>query len=498
MENASRTTLKAGPYPEPLLLIDGKWESGEANPDGIPRVINPATEEPLARPPAASARQVEAAAAAAARSFPGWSGSPGQERAAVLNRAADLLTETVEADAIVMTLEQGKTLAESRAEMMSIVALFRWYADQAVRSTTRVEPGSVPGGDVIIQHLPVGPVTILTPWNFPASLAARKLAAAFAVGCTAVVKPPPETPSSFLSVTHALVRAGVPDGVLNVVNGDPVRICRELIESPYIHAVSFTGSTMVGREIGRLAAGALTRTTLELGGHAPVIVTADADVEAAAHVLATTKYRNAGQTCIAPTRFLVQQPVFDEFVDHFVNYATGIRVAPGMVEGAQMGPVAVERRRQGVLDLIDRTVQAGATVRCGGGALPGPGWFVAPTVLTGAPADSAAMNSEPFGPLAIINPYNTDDDAIAEANRLPVGLAAYVFTGSSQRADAIVSRIEAGTIGVNTGTIVHRDSPLSGVKDSGYGSDGGLEGMHEFQQVKAVSTVRAAASTDAN
>jgi succinate-semialdehyde dehydrogenase/glutarate-semialdehyde dehydrogenase len=481
-----------------MLLIDGTWESGEAKPDGIPAVINPATEERLARPPAASPRQVEAAAVAAARSFPGWSGARGEERAGLLRRAADILTETLELDAVVMTLEQGKTLAESRAEMMSIVALFRWYADQASRPTTRVEPGSVPGGDVTIQHQPVGPVAILTPWNFPASLAARKLAAAFAVGCTVVVKPPPETPSSFLSVARALVRAGVPHGVLNVVNGDPVRICRELIESPHIHAVSFTGSTMVGREIGRLAAGALTRTTLELGGHAPVIVTADVDVETAASTLATTKYRNAGQTCIAPTRFLVQRPVFDEFVDHFVNYATGIRVAPGMDEGTQMGPLAVERRRQGVLDLIERTVQAGATVRCGGEALPGRGWFVAPTVITGAPADAAAMNEEPFGPLAIINPYTTDDEALAEANRLPVGLAAYVFTGSAQRADAIVSRIEAGTIGVNTGTIVHRDSPLSGVKDSGYGSDGGLEGMHEFQQVKAVSTVRAGALTDAD
>jgi succinate-semialdehyde dehydrogenase/glutarate-semialdehyde dehydrogenase len=497
MENASRTAVNAGPYPEPLLLIDGTWESGEAKSDGVPRVINPATEDVLAHPSAASTRQVEAAAAAAACSFPGWSGSSGQERAGVLLRAADILTETVEADAVVMTLEQGKTLAESRAEMMSIVALFRWYGDQAIRPTTRVEPGSVPGGDVTVQHLPVGPVAILTPWNFPASLAARKLAAAFAVGCTAVVKPPPETPTSFLSVAHALVRAGAPHGVLNVVNGDPVRICRELIESPYIHAVSFTGSTTVGREIGRLAAGALTRTTLELGGHAPVIVTADVDVAAAALTLATTKYRNAGQTCIAPTRFLVQLPIFDEFVDHFVSYATGIRVAPGMDEGAQMGPLAVERRRQGLLDLIDRTVQAGGIVRCGGGALPGRGWFVSPTVITGASADSAAMNEEPFGPLAIINPYDTDDDAITEANRLPVGLAAYVFTASPQRADAIVSRIEAGTIGVNTGTIVHRDSPLSGVKDSGYGSDGGLEGMHEFQQVKAVSTVRAAASTDA-
>ena len=207
-----------------------------------------------------------------------------------------------------MTREQGKTLAESRAEMTSIVELFRWYSGQATRPTTRVEPGSVPGGDVTVRHLPVGPVAILTPWNFPASLAARKLAAAFAVGCTAVVKPAPETPASFLAVARALMEAGLPDGVLNVVNGDPVRISRELIESPHIRAVSFTGSTAVGREIGRLAAGAVTRATLELGGHAPVIVTGDVDVEAAARTLAVTKYRNAGQVCISPTRFLVEQP----------------------------------------------------------------------------------------------------------------------------------------------------------------------------------------------
>jgi succinate-semialdehyde dehydrogenase / glutarate-semialdehyde dehydrogenase len=494
MDNA-RPAQKGRHYPEPSLLLDGRWEAGEGNPSGIPDVVDPASGERLAPLPAASSRQVEAAAAAAARSFAAWSGLAGEKRADLLRSAADILAGNVDADAAIMTLEQGKTLAESRAEMLSIVELFRWYADQATVSTIRVEPGSVPGGDVTVQHLPVGPVAIITPWNFPASLAARKLAAAFAIGCTAVVKPAPETPSSFLSVARALMQAGVPAGVLNVVNGDPVRICRELIESPHIRAVSFTGSTAVGREIGRLAAGALTRATLELGGHAPVIVAADVDVEAAARVLAATKYRNAGQTCISPTRFLVEQPVYDEFLDHFVRFATGLRVAPGLDDGAEMGPLALERRRRGLLELIDRTVLAGATVCCGGQALPGPGWFVAPTVLAGAPPDSAAMNEEPFGPLAIINQYTTDKDAVAEANRLPVGLAAYVFAGSQRRADTLVSRIEAGTVGVNTGTIVHRDSPLSGVKDSGYGSDGGLEGMHEFQQVKAVSAVPGASTS---
>jgi succinate-semialdehyde dehydrogenase/glutarate-semialdehyde dehydrogenase len=482
-------TTPAPRYPEPMLFVDGHWDVGDDVGEGGGVVVDPSCGRVLARTPAAGPRQVRAAVAAAARTFPDWSGRPGKERAEVLRDAAHLLEGTLDADAVTMTLEQGKTLAESRAEMVSIVELFRWYADQADLPTARVEPGSVAGGEVTVEHPPIGPVAILTPWNFPASLAARKLAAAFAVGCTAVVKPAPETPGSFLAVARALEAAGLPPGVLNVVNGDPVRISRELIEAPEIRAVSFTGSTPVGREIGRLAGGALTRATLELGGHAPVVVTGDVDVAATARALATTKYRNAGQVCISPTRFLVEQSVHDEFVEHFVGHAKGLRVGPGIEPGVEMGPLAVERRRRGLLDLIDHTVLAGAELRCGGTAPDGPGWFMAPTVLTGAPASSAAMNEEPFGPLAVINAYATDEEAVAEANRVPVGLAAYVYSGSPDRASALVDRIEAGTVGVNTGVIVHRDSPLSGVKDSGYGSDGGVEGMHEFRSVKAVSRV---------
>lgn len=473
-------------YPESTLFIDGRWEAGKDT-DTVLEVVDPATGETLARTPAADGAQVRAAVDAAARTFPQWAATPAKERGDVLRRAADDLEGRLDVDAAVMTLEQGKTRAESRAEMVSIVELFRWYADQAERPTARVEPGSVPGGDVTIKHLPVGPVAILTPWNFPASLAARKLAAAFAVGCTAVVKPAPETPASFLSVARALQVAGLPDGALAVVNGDPVRITRELVESPHIRAVSFTGSTPVGREIAGMAAGSLTRATLELGGHAPVVVTEDVDVAAAARTLATTKYRNAGQVCISPTRFLVQRAVYEEFVEHFVAHAEGLSVGAGLEEATEMGPLAVERRREGLLDLVARTAEAGGRVRTGGEALPGPGWFVAPTVITDAPADAAAMNEEPFGPLALINAFDTDEEAVAEANRLPVGLAAYVFSGSAQRASDLVAAIEAGTVGVNTGVIVHRDSPLGGIKDSGWGSDGGLEGLAEFQVVKAVS-----------
>ena len=471
-------------YPEAQLFVDGGWHAGDGGRSATD-VVDPATGQTIGRTPWADTRQVAAAVAAASRSFPAWAELPGKERGDILRRAADLLSDSLGGSG------EDPSTAMSYAEFASIVDLFRWYADQAERPTSRVEPGSVAGGDVTVRHLPIGPVAILTPWNFPASLAARKLAAAFAVGCTAVVKPAPETPASMLAVARAFDAAGLPAGVLNVVNGDPVRISRELIQAPEIRAVSFTGSTLVGREIGRLAGGALTRATLELGGHAPVVVTADVDVTAAARTLATTKYRNAGQVCISPTRFLVQRPILDEFVDHFVAYAEGLCVGAGIEDGVEMGPLAVERRRRGLLDLVERTVDAGATLRCGGEALAGPGWFVAPTVVTEAPATSAAMNEEPFGPLAVINAYDSDDDALREANRLPVGLAAYVFSGSRERADRLVAGIEAGTVGVNTGVIVHRDSPLSGIKDSGYGSDGGLEGMHEFQHVKAISEIPA-------
>lgn len=482
-------TTPGAEYPPPKLLIDGSWVSGEADDENYPDVVDPATGGRIGRAPGASDRQVEAAITAAQRTFGEWSRQPARERAEVLLGAADSLERTIEADARTMTLEHGKTLAESRAEMTSIIELFRWYAEQAERPTARMEPGSVSGGDVAVERVAIGPVAILTPWNFPASLAARKHAAAFAVGCTAVVKPPPETPASFLAVARALAEAGMPDGVLNVVNGDPVRLSRELVEHPSIRTVSFTGSTPVGREIARLAAGALTRVTLELGGHAPVIVTEDVDVAAAAQVLATTKYRNSGQVCISPTRFLVQRSVYEEFVDHFARLSTELPVGPGLDTGSRMGPLAVERRRTGLLDIVEQSVAAGATLRTGGSAQSGSGWFVEPTVLTGAPTEAAVMNEKPFGPVAVINPYDTDENAIAEANRLPVGLAAYVFTRSEDRARRLVSAVEAGTIGVNTGTIVHRDTPLSGIKDSGYGSDGGLEGMHEFQHVKAVSRV---------
>lgn len=481
-------------YPDPLLYVNGRWDQGARDSTaGLTEVVDPASGVVLARTPEASSEQVQAAVSAAARAFPAWAGLAGRKRGAFLLDAADVLASTVDADAVTMTLEQGKPLAESRAEMLSIVELFRWYADQAERPDARVQPGSAPGCDVTVQHLPVGPVAILTPWNFPASLAARKLAAAFAVGCTAVVKPAPETPGSFLSVARAFDAAGLPPGVLNVLNGDPVRITRELVEAPEIRAVSFTGSTAVGREVGRLAAGALTRATLELGGHAPVIVTGDVEVAATARTLATMKYRNAGQVCVSPTRFLVERPVFDEFVEHFSDHAKRLRIGPGLVAGTEMGPLTLPRRRDVFLDLVDRTVSAGGTLRCGADSPTGQGWFASPTVLTGVPRSAPAMNEEPFGPVALINAFGTDDEAVAEANRLPFGLAAYVFGASADRAARLAARIEAGMLGVNTGAIVHRDSPVSGLKDSGYGTDGGVEGLHEFEQVRVVSAGPAAA-----
>jgi len=478
----------AAAYERPVMFVDGSWQDGADGAAGAASVVDPATGEQVSSWAGASVDQVEAACGAAARAFPAWAGSRPELRAEVLRGAADHLEADLDSAASTMTVEQGKTLAEARAEFVSIVELFRWFADRASGPASRQEPGSVPGGRVEVQHLPVGPVAVMTPWNFPASLAARKVAAAFAVGCTAVVKPALETPASFLVVARALQAAGLPPGVLSVVNGDPARTSSALIASQHVRAVSFTGSTAVGRLVARAAADRLVHTTLELGGHAPVVVTEDVDVTAVARSIAATKFRNAGQVCIAPTRFLVAATVYDEFVDEFTRFARGLRVAPGLLDGAQMGPMALERRRTALLDLVDRSVLSGAELVCGGEADGDDGWFVQPTVLTQAPAGSPVMNEEPFGPVAVINPVRTDDEAVLEANRLSVGLAGYVFTRDAIRGRSLAARLDVGTVGINTGVVVHRDSPLGGVKDSGWGSDGGLEGMREFQHAKAVST----------
>lgn len=468
------------------LLIDGVWVDGAEQNDL--RVVDPARGRTLGPVGSADPTQVDLALRAAERAFPAWSRSSASVRGDVLRRAAELLAERVEAAAGVLTEEQGKPLAEARGEVQSVVAMLRWFAEHT-EDRGRRQPGGPPGHDVHVEARPVGPVAIITPWNFPVSLAARKLAAALAVGCSAIVKPAPEAPSAFLAVAQALQDAGLPPGVLGVLNGDPARISQALIASPVIRAVSFTGSTGVGREIGGLAGTNVKPTTLELGGHAPVVVASDVDLASVVPALVRAAYLNAGQVCVSPTRFLVEGQVFDAFVKAFAEQVSQLRVGSGSEPGVDVGPLSLERHRDRLLGLVERTVEAGAALRAGGYALPGPGWFMAPTVLVDVPQDSPLMNEEPFGPIALLNRFHDDAEAVAEANRLPIGLAAYVFCADEQRADHLADRIEAGTLGVNTCSILHVDTSLGGVKDSGHGRDGGLEGLSEFRVARTVTRV---------
>jgi succinate-semialdehyde dehydrogenase/glutarate-semialdehyde dehydrogenase len=469
------------------LLIDGEWVEPSGDPD-LP-VVDPSTGELLGHVAAARDEHVTAALAAAERGFTTWSRTSPEERGTILRSAADLLSVRAESDSRVLTEEQGKPLTESLAEIHSVVAMLHWFADHT-RADGRRRPGGQPEHEVHVEARPIGPVVVLTPWNFPVSLASRKVAAALAVGCSVIVKPAPEAPTAFLGVAHALQEAGLPDGVLGVLNGDSATIAQALVRSPVTRAVSFTGSTLVGRLIASLAGEHVKPATLELGGHAPVIVTDDVDPEDVAEQLVPAAFLNAGQVCVSPTRILVQEGVADEFVTAFVDRVNSLRVGPGTRADTDMGPVALGRHRQRVQLLVERTVDAGGVLRTGGTSLPGAGWFMAPTVLTEVPRSAALMNEEPFGPVVAINRYRTDDHALAEANRLPVGLAAYVYCRDATRADAVADRIEAGTVGVNTCSLLHVDSSLGGIKDSGHGRDGGFEGMAEFRVARTVTRRR--------
>jgi succinate-semialdehyde dehydrogenase/glutarate-semialdehyde dehydrogenase len=466
------------------LLLDGAWVAGAA---GTPlRVVDPATGRDLGAPASASAEQIAVALAAADRGFTVWSQTSPEKRGMVLRAAASLLEKGAETDARLLTEEQGKPLAEARAEIASVVSMLRWFGDHT-RDDGRHQPGGPPDHRVHVEARPIGPVAVLTPWNFPASLAARKVAAALAVGCSVVVKPAPEAPSAFLGVARALQEAGLPDGVLGVLNGDSADIAQALVRSPVIRAVSFTGSTAVGRIIGSLAGEHVKPATLELGGHAPVIVTEDVDVDDVTAQLVRATFLNAGQVCVSPTRLLVHDDLFDVFVEAFVEKTRRLRVGPGSEPDIDMGPVALERHRERLLQLVADTLDAGGDLRTGGEPLPGPGWFLAPTVLTDVPTSAPLMQIEPFGPVAIINRFRDDAQALAEANRLPLGLAGYVFCADEVRAVAVADRLEAGTVGVNTCSILHVDTSLGGVKDSGHGRDGGFEGMAEFRVARTVT-----------
>ncbi len=476
-------------YERPALLIGGEWIEGASG--GAASVRDPASGAELAQLPMAGARELDLALHAAGRAFEAWRAMPAYDRYRLIRDAAALLRGRAEAIGTVLTLEQGKTLADAVQEVRTSADVLDWYAEEGRRAYGRVIPGRTPGARMLVMREPVGPVAAFTPWNFPALTPARKIGGALAAGCSLVLKAAEETPGTAIAMARCFQDAGLPAGVLNLVFGDPARVSEHLLASRVIRKVSFTGSVAVGKHLQRLAAGNAQRCTLELGGHAPVLVFDDANVKAAAALLAAAKYRNAGQICVSPTRFFVQRGVYDEFVEHFGKAAAAVKVGPGLLPGTTMGPVANRRRLEAVTRMVDDAIRHGASVVAGGGAIDGRGLFFEATALANVPLEATAMREEPFGPLALIAAFGTVDEAVELANRLPYGLASYVFTSSLERASRVAARVEAGMVAVNTVVVGTPETPFGGVKDSGYGSEGGVEGLDAYLVTKFVNEVPA-------
>ena len=472
-------------YPHVQLYIDGHWREG-AEARKLP-VLNPATGEVMGDLACAETADLEEVAEAANRGFEVWRKISAFDRYKMMRKAAQLLRDRVETVAQLMTLEQGKPLAEARMEVMAGADTIDWFAEEGRRADGRVIPARQMDVYQLVIKEPVGPVAAFTPWNFPINQIVRKLAAALAAGCSIIVKAPEETPASPAELIRAFIDAGVPAGVVNLVYGDPAHISTYLIAHPAIRKISFTGSTPVGKQLAAMAGQHMKRMTMELGGHAPVIVFNDADIALAAKTMAASKFRNAGQVCVSPTRFLVQEGAFNEFVDQFVMHAEKLKVGNGMEAGINMGPLANPRRMSAMQNLVADAAQKNGKLKTGGKALGTAGNFWAPTVLTELPLSARAMTEEPFGPMALINPFKTFDDAVQEANRLPFGLAAYAWTRSARTAQQIAASVETGMITINHLGLGMPETPFGGVKDSGYGSEGGTEALEAYLNPKFVS-----------
>jgi succinate-semialdehyde dehydrogenase/glutarate-semialdehyde dehydrogenase len=472
-------------YQDVLLHIDGEWVSGSAG--GTLDIVNPATEEVIGVVAVATITDLDRALVAAERGFAAWRRVPALERSKIMRRAADLLRERIDTIAPIVTMENGKPLLQARQETMAASDVIDWFAEEGRRIYGRLIPARAEGIAQIVTREPVGPVAAFTPWNFPVSQVVKKLAAAFAAGCSVIVKASEETPASAAELVRAFVDAGLPSGVVNLVFGVPAEISNYLIPHPVVRKVSFTGSTAVGKMLAALAGQHMKRTTMELGGHAPAIVFNDADVESAATLLASSKFRNAGQVCIAPTRMLVQEKIYDDFLDRFVAKARAIKVGDGLDDTVTMGPVIHPRRVVALEGMIQDAVQRGAVVRTGGKRVGNKGYFLEPTVITDIPADAAAMQNEVFGPVALIRPFREFSDGIDEANRLSYGLASYAYTRSARIAFEVAGALESGMVSINHNGLALAETPFGGVKDSGYGAEGGSEGIEAYVNTKFVS-----------
>jgi succinate-semialdehyde dehydrogenase / glutarate-semialdehyde dehydrogenase len=472
-------------YPAVQLLINNEWRAAR---DGTTLPVhNPADGAVIGSVAKASTADLDDAIAATLKGFEVWKNTPAVERAKVMRAAAALLRERTDSIAALMTQEQGKPLAEAKVEIGMSCDIIEWFAEESRRIYGRIVSPRAMNVQQFVLKEPVGPVAAFTPWNFPINQVVRKLSAALATGCSMIVKAAEETPASPAELIRAFVDAGLPPGVVGLVYGDPAEISNYLIPHPAIRKITFTGSTPVGKMLAALAGKHMKRLTMELGGHAPVIIAADANIPHAVKMMAGAKFRNAGQVCISPTRFLVEEGARDEFVAGLVAYTQGLKVGSGMEKGINMGPLANPRRVTAMQEITADAIKHGATVATGGERIGTTGNFFQPTVILDAPLDSSVFNNEPFGPMAAVRTVKNLDEAIAEANRLPFGLSAYAFTSSIKNAHQLSSQMQTGMLWINQAAMPWAELPFGGIKDSGYGSEGGPEALEAYLQTKTVA-----------
>jgi succinate-semialdehyde dehydrogenase/glutarate-semialdehyde dehydrogenase len=465
-------------YSDLGLFIDGAWKKNGGG-GKSEEVINPATEKPLATLPHANTADLDAALESAKKGFAVWRATSAYDRSKIMAKAAQLMRDRHDAISKIMVMEQGKPYAEARGEVIVSADIIDWYAEEGRRSYGRIVPGRGKGVRQLVVQEPIGITAAFTPWNFPVLTPARKIGGALAAGCSLILKASEETPGACVEMVKCFADAGLPAGVLSLVFGVPSEVSEHLLAKDAVRKISFTGSIPVGKHLAQLAAKGMKRTTMELGGHSPVVVFGDANPEKAADTIAAFKYRNAGQVCISPTRFYVQEDIYKRFLTRFTEYAKGVKVGDGLEKGIGMGPLANSRRLDAMDAFVADAKDRGGKIQAGGTRRGNQGYFYEPTVITDVP--------DPFGPLAPIVTFKTFDEVVQRANSLEFGLAAYAFTSSASTAAAIGDAIESGMVGVNSIAISTPETPFGGVKESGHGSEGGTEGLSAYLVTKFIS-----------
>jgi len=481
----------SNPEVERLLasVPTGLWIGGEERPASSTfDVLNPATDEVLVSVGNATAADALAAMDAACGVQAAWAATPARERGEILRSVFEMIIDRAEDFATLMTLEMGKVVAESMGEVKYGAEFFRWFAEEAVRIGGRYTPSPAGTGRIVVTKQPVGPCYAITPWNFPLAMGTRKIGPALAAGCTMIVKPAQETPLTMLLLAKLMTEAGLPSGVLSVLaTNKPREVTTALIDDGRLRKLTFTGSTGVGKALVKQSADKLLRTSMELGGNAPFVVFDDADVDAAVDGAMLAKMRNGGEACTAANRFYVANPLIGEFTDKFVKRMGELNLGNGLDPSAKLGPLINPNQLETVQELVDDAVEKGATVAVGGQAPGGPGNFYPATVLVDVPANARILKEEVFGPVAPIVGFDTEEQGIAAANDTEYGLAAYIWTQSLDRALRVAESVEAGMVGVNRGVISDPAAPFGGVKESGFGREGGSEGIEEYLDIKYIA-----------